>query len=46
VAVLRARSAIVAEFLRQTEQLVPIGQEADYVDIGSVITYLRKATTA
>ena len=46
VAVLRARSAIVAGFLRQTEQLVPIGQEADHVDIDAVIRYLREESTA
>jgi len=46
VAVLRTRSAIVAEFLRQTEQLVPIGQEGDHVDIDAVITYLREESTA
>ena len=31
VAVLRARSAIVAGFLRQTEQLVPIGQSPHWM---------------
>ena len=46
VAVLRTRSAIVAEFLRQTEHLVPIGQEGDHVDMDAVITYLLEESTA
>ena len=46
VAILRTRSSQVAEFLRQTEQLVPIGQEGDHVDIDAVITYLLEESTA
>jgi Streptomyces sporulation and cell division protein, SsgA len=46
VAVLRTRSASVAEFLRQTEQSVPIGREGDHVDIDAVITYLLEESTA
>jgi Streptomyces sporulation and cell division protein, SsgA len=46
VAVLRTRSSTVAEFLRQTEQLVPIGHEGDHVDIDAVITHLLEESTA
>jgi Streptomyces sporulation and cell division protein, SsgA len=46
VAVLRTRSAGVAEFLRETEQSVPIGRESDHVDIDAVITYLQEESTA
>lgn len=46
VAILRTRSSTVAEFLRQTEQLVPIGHEGDHVDIDAVITHLLEESTA
>ena len=46
VAVLRTLSSSVAEFLRQTEQLVPIGSEGDHVDMDAVISHLLEESTA
>jgi Streptomyces sporulation and cell division protein, SsgA len=46
VAVLRTHSWSVAEFLRKSEQLVPIDGEGERVDIDAVITHLLEETTA
>jgi Streptomyces sporulation and cell division protein, SsgA len=46
VAVLRMHSWSIAEFLRKSEQLVPIGSEGERVDVDAVITRLLEESTA
>ena len=46
VAVLRMHSWSVADFLRKTEQLVPIGGELERVDVDGCITHLLEESTA
>lgn len=46
VAVLRMHSWSVAEFIRETEQLVAIGCELERVDVDACITHLLEESTA